>query len=592
MPIMTRPVSELTDHIFMPVVRQLAHRLLSSLGYSEIIGDQIYINTDWSTHSSIGTSDDNANVRQNRLSIETNLQLNPTSQKWDFYTFHHTTAYGIDQRTLHNSDPIYFDKRNQVEITQCVAPATIVMNCDLVFESSEFAFQTPQMIFNHFENGSVFSFTDLFFDYPAPKPIVSMLLQFWEMDRDFGKPANISFEEYIKIRSNGGWQVRKHRDLDQYEIVIPVNNLKALCTLEYSEDRPSGIMENKLPVGWSISFVYTIQFAIPTLNILRYPILINNQLLPDNMIITDKHQRFNNMIEFHHGKADEKYHKGHNLPTQFHIGIANHYPWYDDWTVPTDSPLMMKSRVPVAIIALTVEEDTPINVIGLKEDFDEDFKLSPLIKEMLYQEDYHALDYYAPYQISVFKENRQIGQEALYFDGELTLKFKANNLYERYRIVISVAKDTYHIRPRWHKLLAKYFEYLPNNLKLSMINRFLNGDWKKGLPKKTDKITMKGEFVDIFGKVVSKVEDFNFDKYTKPAASPFPLEDRPFFKNVNDYGGDNQIPNSPNVGANKGNVGRVDQPFVDGGIYVDADHSASRVISTSIIARETDVSSS
>lgn len=592
MPIMTRPVSELTDHIFMPVVRQLAHRLLSSLGYSEIIGDQIYINTDWSAHSSIGTSDDNANVRQNRLSIETNLQLNPTSQKWDFYTFHHTTAYGIDQRTLHNSDPIYFDKRNQVEITQCVAPATIVMNCELVLESSEFAFQTPQMIFNHFETGSVFSFTDLFFDYPAPKPIVSMLLQFWEMDRDFGKPAGISFEEYIKIRTNGGWQVRKHRDLKQYEIVIPVNDLKALCTLEYSEDRPSGIMENKLPVGWTIPFVYTIQFAIPTLNILRYPILINNQLLPENMIIVDNHQRFNTMVEYHHGKADEAYHKGHNLPMQYHRGIANHYPWYDDWIVPTDSPLMMKSRVPVAVIALTVEEDTPINVIGLKDDFDEDFKLSPLVKEMLYQEEHHALDYYAPYQISVFKENRQLDQESLYFDGDLTLKFKATNLYERYRIVISVAKDTYYVRPRWHKLLAKYFEYLPNNLKLSMIHRFLNGDWKKGLPKKTEKISMKGEFLDVFGKVISKVEDFPFDKYTQPAASPFPLEDRSFFKNVNEFGGDSQIPNSPTIGASKGNVGRVNQPFEDGGIYVDADHSASRVISTSIIARETDVSSS
>ena len=585
MPLLTRPVSELTDHVFMPITRQVAHRLLSSLGYADIIGDQIYINADWAAHSITSNANDNANTRQNRLSIETNLQMNPTSQKWDCYTFYHTTAYGINQLTLHNSDPIYSDINTQVEITEMVSPVTIVMNCDLVLDSSEYAFQTPQMIFNAHENGAVYSYTDLFFDYPVPKPIVSMLIQFWKMDRQFGQQANITFEEYVKIRSNNGWQVHKHRELDEYEIVVPVYDLKTLCTLEYSEDRPSGVQENKLPVGWSIPFVYTIQFAMPTLNILKYPIVINNQMLPDNCIITNKHIRHNTLEEFHHGKADEAYTKYTNNPNRFRVPDQWIYPWYDDWVVPTDCELMKKHRSAVAIIDLTVEEDTNTNVIPLKEDFDNDFRLTPLIKEFLYQEDSDATDMYSPYTVSVFRNNKQLSQDSIKFDENLNLTFTADSKYAIYRVVISIATDIYNIRPKWYSLIAKYYKYLPRDLKVSFYNRLVGGDWAAGIPKKTtyidhDTATMYNHHGDI----LLNIEDFDFDRYTKAERS-IHLEDRSIFYHVNQYGGSSQ--DEIDTGnPNKGNIGRANQARVDGGISANANNQHVRVTSTTFVAGE------
>ena len=199
MPILTRPISELTDHVFMPIVRQISHRLIKMLGYSDVIGDQIYINADWSTHSDT-SKDDNANVGQTRFTVDANLQLNPTSQKWDCYTFHHTTAYGVGVPNLYDKDPIYADPINGIRITEMVSPVTIQMSCNLVLQSSELAFQTPQMIFTAFENGAVFTFVDLVYDYPLPKPIISTLIQVWRMDRKYGEPSGVSFEKYIKDR--------------------------------------------------------------------------------------------------------------------------------------------------------------------------------------------------------------------------------------------------------------------------------------------------------------------------------------------------------------------------------------------------------
>ena len=47
----SRFISEQPDHIFMPVAQQLSHRILHMLGYEDIIGDNIMLSSEWSTHS-------------------------------------------------------------------------------------------------------------------------------------------------------------------------------------------------------------------------------------------------------------------------------------------------------------------------------------------------------------------------------------------------------------------------------------------------------------------------------------------------------------------------------------------------------------
>jgi hypothetical protein len=506
---------------------------------------------------------------------------------------------------------------------------SIAMNCELVLDSVEHAFQTPQMIFNAHDNGAVYQFTDLFFDYPVPKPIVSLLLKFWDMDRSYGRQANISFEEYVKIRSNGGWQVHKHRELNEYEIVVPVYDLRTLGTLEYSEDRPSGVMENKLPTGWTIPFLYTIQFAVPTLNILRYPCVINNQVLPENCIMVNTRDRFNVVEEHHHGKADELYDKYHNHSTRFHEGIGEAFPWYDDWQVPASSDVIKKTRIPVCSIGITVEEDTPANVINLAADFDENFKISPLTKEFIYREGAFAADMYAPYTVSVFKNNTQIPQDSITVDTELNVKFNSTDLYSQYRIVISCARSCNLVRPRWYRLLLVYYQYLPDNLKTSIYHRFINGDWNKGIYPtfikllKNKNVTFSfanrkptfridaytGNVYTDFNIKAGHISDIDVERYTSDQKA-FELEDRGPYRWVDSHGGDILIEGESSVGANKGNVGRVRTPYPDegmtagvydygasggygighGGIIGNANNQDARIITTTIIAGKTDKS--
>ena len=477
MPVLARAINELTEHIFMPVISQLSHRILQSLEFDSVIGDQIYITTDWSAHSITSDSTGNADVAQNFFNVEANIQLNPTSQKWDMYTFHHTTAYGIDSRIDYN-EPIYYDKPNQIKMVETVSPVSIVMNCNLTVQSAELAFQTPQQIFNAHENGAVFHYNDLFFDYPVPKPIISVLVQIWRMDREFGKEAGVDFITYIKQRTNNGWNIAKHRELDEYEIVVPVYDLKALCTLEYSEDKPQGVMENKLPVAWSIPFVFTVQFGMPTLNILKYPCIINNQLLPGNCIPVDNNVRFNRMPEYHHGKQDEAYDKMKKVrPEPAYVQV----PWYDDWIIPK-ARYLATAHTPFLVLDLQVEENSKINKIDFKQDFDPTYQLSPLVKEFFYQEGIYALDTHAPYHITMFRDDKELTPlKDFTFSDDLVLTFKAIDKISRYRIVMSVMTDVTETHPVWLPLLFKYYKYLGPLLKESIKNRILNGDLAKDM---------------------------------------------------------------------------------------------------------------
>ena len=114
MPLLSQPVSELTQHIFNPVIHQTVNRLIDLLGYTDVIGDQVYVNTDWSTHTRTSSLDNSVFLGQQTFRCDAHLQMNPSSQKYDCYSFQHTTAYGITNNTMNDSMPIYWDPENRV----------------------------------------------------------------------------------------------------------------------------------------------------------------------------------------------------------------------------------------------------------------------------------------------------------------------------------------------------------------------------------------------------------------------------------------------------------------------------------------------
>lgn len=476
MPTLIRPVSELTNHIYMPVCKQLCHRILKALAYDDVIEDRIYINAEWATHSITFDKNDNANLSQTRFTAEVNLQLNPMSQKWDTYTFHHTAAYGFGKTLKDRIAPIYWDKPNHTRIIEMVSPITIELNCELYLASSELAFQTPQQIFNGYENGSVWHYTDLFYDYPVPKPFITILYGMWKLDRAYGEPAKVPFTEFIDRHSNGTWTIRKHRELEEYEITIPCYDIKTLCTLEYSEDKPQGVMEDKLPVGWNIPFRYTIQFGVPTIDALVYPIVVNNQLLPDRYIAREQNARYNTLPEYRHNPAYTNYEKTMYDKPYF----AYTLPWYDDWQIPLSSKIASSGHVPLICMHLLVDENEHLETkINLLEDFDKDLEFGTFMKAALKELKSNVCDINAPLCVWLYRDETELKQNADFsVSDNLELRFIAADLSANYHLCITYNKDIYNIRPKYYSFLFENFTVLPDSAKKSIANRFLYEDWR------------------------------------------------------------------------------------------------------------------
>ena len=476
MPVLARPTTELTDHVFFPIIRTVSHRLLEFFDYTEEIGDRIYINTDWSTHSKTDDIQKNAMLGQQAFRVDAQIRLNPTSQEWDCYTWHHTTAYGIGQRTLNDTQPVYLDKENRVRMVEMRSPVSIDLNCELILKSADLAYQTPQQIFNGHENGAIYHFNDFAFDYPVPKQIISVLYGLWKMDRIKGMPAGVDFCAYIGMHTGQGWQVHKHREKNEYELVVPVYDLKALATLKYSDDRPQAQMQDRLPIGFTIPFIYTIQFAMPTICLLQYPVVYNNQLVPEIYLPRSPNQRDNRTHERHIGYADEnfdrQYRELHRYPDLLKT------PDYDDWSTPGNNPAEKYRHMTVAIIHLLVDEDTETTTINLNDPVDSEISFSETTLNILREQGAGSMDLDAIFTVQLFKDDYPLKPgDDWNIDSDLKLTFKPADLQSHYRVTVSVAEALQYINSKWYDLLKKYFAGLNNGLKYQIIDSIYSGKW-------------------------------------------------------------------------------------------------------------------
>lgn len=476
MPYLSSSINELPTHVFLPIIRQLAHRLLHELNFSEEIGDAIYINTDWSTHYKTSDIDNNINVGQQGLRIDAQIQMNPTQQKFDCYTFYHTAAYGFGHRTLNALEPIYWDRENRVRIVQIESPVTISMNCELTLSSVDLAYQAPIRIFNGYENGSVHKFNDIAYDYPIPKSIVSVLYGLWKMDRVKGQPANVPFVKYLQLNSDGKWNILRHRDKDQYEIIAPVFDLQSLAVLEYSDDRPQAMMENRLPIGFNIPFSYIVQFGMPVLNIMQFPVVYNNQLVPKEFIPVDRHSRFNNIKEYDQRKEFYMY----NQQFKFHTRQALRMPEYDEWYVPSTTDARFHGHLPIVIAHVLVDESKNdlTTEINLDTELTGEAKLTPFIKEVLYQQGELSVRSDGIYSVAVYKDDWEMKPGIDYtFNEKLIVKFIPSDLTSHYRVVIFGPKYLNSINKKWWPLLGIYYPFIPQPIKSQVKAAVENGSW-------------------------------------------------------------------------------------------------------------------
>ena len=509
MPVISQAISELQTHIYKPVMDQVAHHILTRLGYADIIGKEIYINTDFSTHSHTTTEEKTPVLEQSAFRVEANIRANPSSQKWDCYTFNHTAAYGIGQKQLNDSYLVYVDAKNSVRMKEFRAPVTIELNCELSLVTADLAYTVPQEIFNAYENGAIIEYIDLVYDYPVPKAIVNELHAIWRLDRLDGEVSGISFSDYVAkhCANDVAWNVRR-TDGGHYEMIIPNFNLQALFSLEYSDDKPQANKQDRMASSYTISFVATVQFGIPTIASLQFPVVLTNRLLPKQLIPVNKFSRQNRLPERKISYEMDNYYKAYGrLKT---TGVAQ-TPFYDEWFIPSGSPACALAREPFVIMHLLVDENECLDtIIDLTEFQDAAFDIPPVVKEILYQQGEDSMDERALYKVCLFKDDKTlIPYKDFTFNENLQLKFRAMNLNVHYRMALMAPLNLITIDYRWMGLVLKYFKYMSPCIKMQVLQQFFEGGIFYDRDLGADHIDTDGNIYDKDNNIISTVPEYS-----------------------------------------------------------------------------------
>lgn len=518
MPILTGVVTELTDHVFYPVARQLSHRLLQIFGLADFIGTNVYVNSDFTSTNYTRDEKRDAIVSHDAFRVEFKPMLNPSSQKWDFYTFKHTTAYGINRRMLEENQPIYDDPLNRVRIIEMRTPVSIQMDCTFEIESADRAYMLPQMIFNRYETGSIIEFNDLFFDYPVPKAIVNILRQIYKQDTNFGYGTGVTFEQYIKRCTQGLWTCTINRDIKhEMEFTIPIRNLKSLGALEFSGDGPEPERDNAATGFYRIPFTYTAQFNLITMCIMQYPVAIANTALPVSCFVTENTSRHNTLDEYQHYRAEHNY---ENIYHYYPHGCVT-VPSYDDWFVPyygadKRSP-WGNSHTPIAILTVLLDNTDDLTTdIDLSEPVDESFRFEPYILDILRQEGASATDPRALINVHLFRDNICLkANEDFTFDANLHLKFTGVNTYSHYHLVVSIINNSLKLHPSYYYLLVQHFNSINKQLREFVARILVDGVWssKQYSSKRFPKpwfISRDGYLLDANRELIVKLSESEF----------------------------------------------------------------------------------
>ena len=455
MPFFNIEIPELNEHITDPVMDQVIHRVIATLGLTETFQDNVYIKTKYRSHSDTSDNELNAKLRSDRFVAEVNIQGNPNSVKWDITTFSHTPAYGISAIQQRQS-PLFLDKEFGVALYEQAAPCSFQIQCTMHFIEKTQAYAAPLQLFNRYRDGSILGVTNLVYDYKLPDEVVYVLGEIYNKKR---YTKNFStFYEYLQYWSGGCISLNKNAvNPDRQELVILKHNAEVMLSVEYSDDEPGA--ETSLgdsPNAFTVPFNLTVQFNMPNTCYLRYPISIENTLLPIEAIPIPESLRQQLTLASHADRGIQDYSVIYKFLPRSYIQT----PYYDDWVVPASARITKNEYKPFFIGQCLIDEDKELNTVDLKVDLGGAY-LPDFVQDIIAcHKEEGLLSYDGLVNVSVFYGDLELAHKDIHISDDLILTFKGRKLNAPYHIVLSELAVFEQLNRKYFKCILPWLDKL------------------------------------------------------------------------------------------------------------------------------------
>ena len=465
-------------HIHQPVAQQCAQYVAERLGYLDLFQQNggIIVTSDQADFSKTKNQFGKAAVREERMLVKFNPNVNPSTNKWEGSGT--TTALANGNMIIQNKEgqnhssripgfdgkhlpgrtfSILRDDYAGIDLAEVTVGCWMRMECTMEFHDEFVANEALSRVFQCFTNGDMINYIDILYDYPIPKYILGLTRYLYHLKRvtedhpegnlDFELPNgkkgfdNRKWYAWLRKYSNDTISSLLNRNrIHEPEIVVNRNHMQALYLIECSQETP----EKLDPHGYSVKFDLTIQFARANLLTLEYPIIINNNYVDPQYVPLERKIRAagpDTMIMWQNPAVTHEWHKTYTSwpPKPFR------FPYYDPWMVPSDGRAMLWDYKPVFIAAFTL--DDTLNEEGVTTfDFNTtpekafESRFDPQILQCIQEHKNAVFGCEQFVNITVFADDVAVSPKELDISDGHTLIVKCREKHPIYRLVVSLTR--------------------------------------------------------------------------------------------------------------------------------------------------------
>lgn len=467
MPIIYSAISEMTEHIHDVVVQQLAHKILQDMNPLINLFGKIYIDTGYSTTQPATDGQHNSIIKDNKLTVRGYPSVNPTNLKWEMLSGMHNTGQFVDSFNITEMFPtLFFDIDADVRLLEMCLPTTLTLEFEFELVSRDQAYTLPSQLYRRYMDKHVFT-ESIQYDYPVPNQVITLLYSIYKMRKFENK---MTFAEYMMKYSNNLFSVNVNRadPNSRVELTIPKTLTNTIVTVEYTEDKPEEIKVNKSVNAYQTKFTLTAQYERTDMLALKYPTIIDNQLIAPEMVpVTKQDMPIKSLYAPHPNKTTHDTARsfiGSRLPEPIVM------PFYDDWIYPRESTFEMGYR-PFLIAQFLVDEEHPEykTSIPLGEQLDEKYSLHDNVKDVLSIQKRNSFKQGALILIEVFWGNYVLDKTKLVLTDDLVLEVNCIDFKRPHRLVVYELTDVRYLDPEWYELVADKWPYFKVSDHISLL---------------------------------------------------------------------------------------------------------------------------
>ena len=411
----------------LPSTQQIFNYLMTELGYQDRFKGRVSYEAYGVTKATASDEHNNPTLAEDSANIKISYSLQDNSLQWsaigsgtEYQRLINTTGMHTDKKAL------FVDKVNKILLHHYEHPLAVAMECELEFMDIVSATECMQRL-KSYTSANLFEY-NLDYSYFLPIKIYGVIYTLFKQAGN----APESFFTYLAEHSNGAiCRMSNRHDNADKGIVARCLKSRLVASLELNQDIPEPIGDTKSPIGFRVTVTINTQFSVPHLLALTYPLIVNNQQIPRELIPV-KVRKVDETLD-----ANYPYHSIDAFKDAVFKRTKSpvvRTPWYDNW-IPLN---LRKGYNPVLIGVVTLDDtDNPegVTVVNLPEAYGE--YISNDIFNLYRRCGNTALGFYNLLSVTVYQDDILIDPATLTLDDNLNLTIPNRDVTKSYRVVLS-----------------------------------------------------------------------------------------------------------------------------------------------------------